>query len=67
MDSSRSLPTKKSTKKESKVYQETFPAAISSRRTKSKSGDKINPPKLEKRSSFGLESNREIYINAKEF
>ncbi|KIC71135.1 hypothetical protein DB44_EQ00010, partial [Candidatus Protochlamydia amoebophila] len=66
MDSSRSLPTRKSTEKESKVYQGTFPAVMSSRGTKSKD-DKINPPKLEKRSSFGLESNREIYINAKEF
>ncbi|SPJ31841.1 hypothetical protein [Candidatus Protochlamydia amoebophila] len=67
LNSSRSLPTRKSTQKESKVYQETFPAAMPSRGTKSKAGDKINPPKLEKRSSFGLESNREIYINAKEF
>ncbi|KIC71164.1 hypothetical protein DB44_EN00010, partial [Candidatus Protochlamydia amoebophila] len=67
LDSSRSLPAKRSTEKEGKVYQEAFPAAIFSRRTKSKAGDKINPPKLEKRSSFGLESNREIYINAKEF
>ncbi|WP_193427183.1 hypothetical protein [Candidatus Protochlamydia sp. W-9] len=67
LDSSRSLPTKKSTEKESKVYQETFPAPMPSRRTKSKADDKINPPKLEKRSSFGLESNREIYINAKGF
>ncbi|CAF24671.1 hypothetical protein [Candidatus Protochlamydia amoebophila] len=66
LNSSRSLPTRKSTEKESKVYQETFPAAISSRGKKSKAGDKINPPKLEKRSS-GLESNREIYINAKGF
>ncbi|SPJ31798.1 hypothetical protein [Candidatus Protochlamydia amoebophila] len=67
LNSSRSLPIKKITEKESKVYQETFPAAMPSRGTRSKADDKINQPKLEKRSSFGLESNREIYINAKEF
>ncbi|WP_075883958.1 hypothetical protein, partial [Candidatus Protochlamydia sp. W-9] len=67
LNSNRSLPTKKALKKRVKFIKKLFRPQYLLGGTKSKADDKINQPKLEKRSSFGLESNREIYINAKEF